>query len=268
MNVIDLMIQKALRAGLRVSFKLPSGYPFPVHMLRRGMEFGARLFKTRPETDIRPISLGGVPGKRIAPDGSPRKAMLHFHGGAFFTGSSKTHRAMGSEFAVRGKVNVYMPDYRRAPEHPYPAALDDGWAAYHALLEQGYQPHDIVLGGDSGGCALILSLAIRLRDRNLPLPAGLVMLSPVSRSDAQQRLHRDIPSPRPDGVSLCAVARRQCLSRRDRRGRPASVSAVRRSARFADYLDSGRRRRNSSRRCDSICDACAGCRNASGKPDS
>ncbi|WP_321853982.1 alpha/beta hydrolase [Burkholderia cenocepacia] len=104
--------------------------------------------------------------------------MLHFHGGAFFTGSSKTHRAMGSEFAVRGKVNVYMPDYRRAPEHPYPAALDDGWAAYHALLEQGYQPHDIVLGGDSGGCALILSLAIRLRDRNLPLPAGLVMLSP------------------------------------------------------------------------------------------
>ena len=142
------------------------------------MEGGARLFRPRTEAIVEKATLGGIPVERISPPGRADRVLLHFHGGAFFAGSSNTHRALGSELALRGMAQVIMVDYRRAPEHPYPAALEDGLACYHALLEKGWRGDQIVLGGDSGGCGHILSLAITLRDRGLPLPSGLVMISP------------------------------------------------------------------------------------------
>ena len=167
-----------VKTALRTSFKLPSLLPLPLAVLRQAMEGGARLFRPRAEAIVEKATLGGVPVERISPPGRADRVLLHFHGGAFFAGSSNTHRALGSELALRGMAQVIMVDYRRAPEHPYPAALEDGLVCYHALLEKGWRGDQIVLGGDSGGCGHILSLAITLRDRGLLLPAGLVMISP------------------------------------------------------------------------------------------
>jgi len=178
MSIKDTIAAQVIKAGLRVSFKLPSRLPLPVAVLRLAMEQGALLLKTRKDVMVEPITIGGVRAERITPKQKNDKIILHLHGGAFFTGSAKTHRALGAEFAVRAHAMVYMLDYRLAPEHTYPAALDDGLAAYRALLALGYDAHNIVLGGDSSGCAHILSLVIALREQGEALPAAMFMISP------------------------------------------------------------------------------------------
>lgn len=184
MSLKENISRRALKVGLRLSFKLPSLLPLPISVLRTAMEQGAQLFKTRSDVLVEAIILGGVPGERLSPrhkiseENKNITVILHIHGGAFMAGSPKTHRAMGAEFAARANAVVYMLDYRLAPEHAYPAAMNDGLAAYHALLAQGYAPHNIILGGDSGGCAHILSMAMALREQKLPLPAALVLISP------------------------------------------------------------------------------------------
>lgn len=174
----DRMREAVVKASLRLSFKTASGLPLPYPVLRGAMEAGSLLFQPRRDVSIVPAKLGSVAAEVAIPVGKPSGVLLHCHGGAFFAGSSRTHRAMSSELAARGNVQVYMIDYRRAPENPYPAALDDVKEAYLNLLAQGWSPQQICLGGDSGGCALILALAITLRDEGQPLPAGMLMISP------------------------------------------------------------------------------------------
>ncbi|AXI04154.1 alpha/beta hydrolase [Aquirhabdus parva] len=178
MSIKNDLARLTIKAGLRLSFKLPSLLPLPVAVLRSGMEQSAQLFKVREDVQVESVTIGGIRAERLSPQQKTDKVILHLHGGAFFTGSAKTHRALGAEFAARAQAVVYMLEYRLAPEYPYPAALDDGLAAYRALLALGYDPHNIVLGGDSAGCAHILSLSVLLRDQGLALPAGLFMISP------------------------------------------------------------------------------------------
>lgn len=178
MSLKEKIARHVVKTSLRLSFKLPSVLPLPVSALRKGMELGAGLFRVRDDVRVESLSVGGVQAECLAPAEKSESVILHFHGGAFFTGSAKTHRAMGAEIAARSRATVYMLDYRLAPEHPYPAALEDGLAAYRALLAQGHAAENILLGGDSGGCAHILSLVIALRDQGLPLPAGMIMISP------------------------------------------------------------------------------------------
>lgn len=178
MDIKNTIARRVIKSGLRLAFKLPSLLPLPVTSLRMGMEQGARLFPVRDDIRIEPVFLAGIPAERLSPPLKTDIVILHFHGGAFMAGSTKTHRAMGAELAARANAVVYMLDYRLAPEHPYPAPLHDGLAAYQALLAQGHPAQQIVLGGDSGGCALILSLALALREQKLPQPAALFMISP------------------------------------------------------------------------------------------
>ncbi|MEL0028244.1 MAG: alpha/beta hydrolase fold domain-containing protein, partial [Perlucidibaca sp.] len=178
MKLPDTLTKPLTRAGLRVSFKLASTLPLPLPVLRGLLDAGARVFRPRGDVLIEQATLGGLPAERITPAGQPGRVLLHFHGGAFFAGSARSHRALGSELAARSQAVVYLPDYRKAPEHPYPAALEDALQAYRSLLAQGWSTSQIVLGGDSGGCALIVALAIALRDDGQALPAGLVMISP------------------------------------------------------------------------------------------
>jgi len=195
MKPLEFFAATAVKASLRLSFKLPSRLPLPLSVLRAAMEQGALLFRPHREASIERLSLGGIDAERIASP-QPERAILHFHGGAFFAGSTHTHRALASELAVRGEAEVFLINYRLAPEHPYPAALHDGLAAWNTLLAQGYAPADIVLGGDSGGCAHALSLALTLRDRGQPLPAGIFMISPyldmtLSNPSVSGNKHRD-----------------------------------------------------------------------------
>lgn len=147
--------------------------------LRGDSEHFAGLFlRPPPFTLALPLRLGGVPVLSIR-SGRARRgaAVLFFHGGAHLAGSPWTHFAMLARLARLGGVEVLVPDYRLAPEHPYPAALDDAEAVWQALQARGYAATELVLGGDSSGGGLALSLLARLCAQGTP-PAGLIAFSP------------------------------------------------------------------------------------------
>jgi epsilon-lactone hydrolase len=135
----------------------------------------------RPGVAVRPLVAGGVPAERVIPPGAPRdRCLLYLHGGAWCMGSPRTHRGLVADLASRAAVRAVSVDYRLAPEHPYPASLDDCVAAYGWLLERRVEPSRVVVAGDSAGGNLAAALLLRLRDAGIPLPAGAVLLSPVT----------------------------------------------------------------------------------------
>ncbi len=130
---------------------------------------------------IRPVDAGGVPAERVIPRGAPTdRCVLYLHGGAWCLGSPRTHRGLVADLARGAGVRAVSVDYRLAPEHPYPAGLDDCVAAYRWLLERRVDPSRIVVAGDSAGGNLAAALLLRLRDDGIPLPAGAVLLSPAT----------------------------------------------------------------------------------------
>jgi acetyl esterase/lipase len=130
---------------------------------------------------VAPVRAGGVPGEWLIPKGAPEdRVLLYLHGGAWVMGSPRTHRALVADLARRAGLRALSLDYRLAPEHPYPAALDDAVAGYERLLANGIEPGRIVVAGDSAGGNLALALLLRLRDAGTPLPAAAALLSPVT----------------------------------------------------------------------------------------
>jgi cyclohexanone monooxygenase len=126
-----------------------------------------------------PATLNGVPGERVEWPGRPARAtMLYIHGGGFVGCSPRTHRAITASLARRG-FRVFAPDYRLAPEHPYPAALDDVLASWRALVA-GVDAGHAAVGGDSAGGNLALALMLKLREAGEPLPAGAALFSPAT----------------------------------------------------------------------------------------
>jgi epsilon-lactone hydrolase len=124
--------------------------------------------------------IGGVRGERMnASDVASIGTMLYLHGGAYVACSPQTHRPLTSWFARQG-WDVFAPDYRLAPEHRFPAQLDDAIAVYKALLTNGVDPKKLVMAGDSAGGNLTLALCLSLRANNLPQPAAIALFSPVT----------------------------------------------------------------------------------------
>lgn len=123
--------------------------------------------------------LGGVRALRFEPTGDRRPGtILYFHGGSFVSGSPETHLGVTGELVVRTGFTAYSVDYRLAPEHPFPAGIDDTTAAYRALLEAGHDPAGIVFAGDSAGGGLTITTLLRARRQALPMPAAVVAFSP------------------------------------------------------------------------------------------
>ena len=114
------------------------------------------------------------------PHSSGSKIILYFHGGGFCFRSPKIHGAFLARLANGSKARGLMVNYSLAPENPYPAAPDECFAVYRALLVKGYLPQNIVFAGDSAGGNLVLTTLLRIRNANLPLPACGIMMSPVS----------------------------------------------------------------------------------------
>ncbi len=112
--------------------------------------------------------------------GGTRGVLLYFHGGGFVVCSPRTHRPLVAEISRKADVRTLSVDYRLAPEHPFPAALEDTTAVYHWLLDNGTLPGQIVLGGDSAGGNLVLTTMLQLREAGTPLPAAAFCLSPVT----------------------------------------------------------------------------------------
>ncbi|WP_323035726.1 alpha/beta hydrolase fold domain-containing protein [Pararhodobacter sp.] len=121
--------------------------------------------------------IGGVSGLWISNQRQNDTVVLYFHGGAYLFGSPETHETMLAALAQRTRGWVFAPRYRLAPEHPFPAAFDDAVAAWDGLLARGYDPRDIVIGGDSAGGGLALALLSHLLNRGQS-PAGLFAYSP------------------------------------------------------------------------------------------
>lgn len=119
---------------------------------------------------------GEVRGEWAHAQGQADGAMLYMHGGGYFACSPKTHRPITGGFALKG-FKVFAPDYRLAPEHPFPAAVEDGLAAYRAMLAA-HEPENLVVAGDSAGGGLALAVVLAAREAGLSLPAGLVLFSP------------------------------------------------------------------------------------------
>jgi acetyl esterase/lipase len=131
------------------------------------------------DTKREKVTANGVPGEWITNGESTDAITLYYlHGGGYSIGSVNTHATMVSSIARAAKARAFAIDYRLAPEHPFPAAVDDAVAAYRWLLEQGIDPQSIVIGGDSAGGGLVAATVLALRDAGDPLPGAAVLLSP------------------------------------------------------------------------------------------
>lgn len=169
---IPLWLARALVFGM----SRPLGPPLPARLQRLWLEAvstGGRLPRGTTATRVR---LGGRPAERVAAAGADGSgAILLLHGGAFVIGSPRTHRVLAGHLSAAAGAPVYVLHYRRAPEHAFPAPVDDARAAYDELAARG---PTAVFGDSAGGC-LALLLAMRLRDDGTPPPA-LALVSPVA----------------------------------------------------------------------------------------
>jgi len=149
--------------------------------LRRRADRMAGAIRLHKNVRVAPVDAGPVPSEWLIPQDAPEdRALLYLHGGAWFMGSARVYRAFVSRLAHASRVRALVIDYRLAPEHPFPAGLDDCMAAYEWLRQNGNPPSKIVVAGDSAGGNLTLALLVALRDAGRPLPAGAVALSPAT----------------------------------------------------------------------------------------
>jgi epsilon-lactone hydrolase len=160
------------------------------------------------EVTVTAAALGGVPTAEITVDGiEPRHVVLYFHGGVYVIGDAFLAADLASQVGRRARAKVISVDYRLAPEHPYPAAVDDALAAYQALLQDGIDPKDIAFAGESAGGGLAIATLVNARDHGLPLPAAALVMSPYvdltlagatmeTRREVDPLLSRELLQPR------------------------------------------------------------------------
>lgn len=154
---------------------------FSVEEFRRSVDQQSARAKMPKGVIVTPVTVAAMYAEWITPEGAPEdKVILYIHGGGFMSGSCLTHRMHVAKFALGTGVKALLFDYRLAPEHPYPAAVDDCLDSYRWLLAAGYSPANIVIAGESAGGTLTLALLVALRDLALPLPSGGVSISPVT----------------------------------------------------------------------------------------
>ena len=133
------------------------------------------------EVTMTATTLGGVPAAEITVDGvEPRHVVLYFHGGVYVLGDAFQAAGLAAQVGRRTRARVISVDYRLAPEHPYPAAVDDALAAYQALLQDGTDPAGIAFAGESAGGGLAVATLVNARDHRLPLPAAAFVMSPYA----------------------------------------------------------------------------------------
>ncbi len=180
-----------------------------INAMREYFETMTSAFPAATDVAYESVTAGGVPAEWILPPGAPdSEALLYLHGGGYAIGSVNTHRDLASRLAKAAQMRVLNLNYRLAPEHPFPAALDDALAAYQWLLTQGVKPGKIIIAGDSAGGGLTVATLVALRDRNIPLPAAAVCLSPwvdlgMSGQSMVTKASID-PMVTPDGVKMMA----------------------------------------------------------------
>jgi epsilon-lactone hydrolase len=177
---------------------------------RARMDSLAGFFPVPDGTEVEPATVGGIAGewvraRRVRNDA----ALLFLHGGGYVIGSPKSHRHLAAAISEASGVPVFLADYRLAPEHRFPAAVEDAVAAYRGLLDSGISPARLAIAGDSAGGGLTIATLVSLREQKIPLPGCAVALSPwtdLSQGEAgRTRLARD-PMVKKEGLDGMAAA--------------------------------------------------------------
>ncbi len=188
----------------------------------------------------------------VPPEAASDRVILYLHGGGYVMGSIATHRATVARIARAAKARALAIEYRLAPEHQFPAAVDDALAAYKWLLGQGYKPGKIVIAGDSAGGGLTLATLLAIRDAKLPMAAAGVAISPWADLEGtgdshKTRAHRDPMV----GSAKHSVRWRNITSAPRTQKTSAGLADPRRLSRVASATDSGWRCGNPARRFES-----------------
>jgi epsilon-lactone hydrolase len=173
------MSSKELREVLQLIRERVSKEPQPIETMRAEFETNAKMFKVAEEIRCEPLRIGHFEAEWvIPPESTDSRVLLYLHGGGYVMGSINTHREMVSRICRAGATRGLIPAYRLAPEHPYPAALEDAVSAYQWLLAEGWNPRRMLVAGDSAGGGLAIATLMTLREKGYPLPAACVCISP------------------------------------------------------------------------------------------
>jgi epsilon-lactone hydrolase len=203
-------------------------------VLRKGIKFGVKRLKGMKELDVEErrkkinnvarrlsklpancrvekIEIEGLYAEWISNEQNPvEKVILYLHGGAYGYCSADTHRSLAARIMRESGVKVLLPEYRLAPEHPFPAAIEDTIMIYKWLLKQGYHSSNIIFAGDSAGGGLSVASTLYLRNHNEPLPAGVVCLSPwvdlTSSGESYKQNKNKDPYLNVEGARATAIA--------------------------------------------------------------
>ncbi|MBP2302108.1 alpha/beta hydrolase [Azospirillum picis] len=173
-------------AQVRASYMSGLNHLFPAP---EGVTFGA-------------MALDSVSAMTVVPEGKTQgRVLLYIHGGGYVHGGVEGYRGLTGRLASALNAEVYAPDYRQAPEFPFPTPIDDVFAAYRALLSSGVDPHNLVLAGDSAGGAMVVTIMRKARDAGIALPAAGVAFSPWANLT-----HSGLSATVRDGIDpLCSV---------------------------------------------------------------
>ncbi len=177
----ERVMSALMRTSLRLMFKPVIKPPMPVGLQRAVLHTLSVSMPPGGGVKVEHIRIGNMAAERITPKATPKPkhAMLYLHGGAFCAGSPRSHRSITTRLSRMADCEVLAIHYRRVPEHPFPAQIEDSVAGYKALLERGYRPEHIAVGGDSAGGTLTLLVFKALELAGLPTPKCLVMMSPA-----------------------------------------------------------------------------------------
>lgn len=188
MSVKTFVFNTILKIGKSKAEKNHKNHkPFNIHTFRNDIEGFNKITRllepTRKDITITDETLGGSFCFHAHAQENTKQTILYLHGGGYILGlrsQSSEYRYIIAELAAACQANVWAIEYRLAPEHPYPAALEDAYSSYLALLNKGIEAKDIFVMGDSAGGGLTLALLMKLRDEGKPLPKGAIPLSPWS----------------------------------------------------------------------------------------
>jgi epsilon-lactone hydrolase len=166
-------------------------------------------FSPPPDTHVRPVIAGGISALLVSPAEDTPATVLYLHGGGYVLGSAFGYQAHAGALAAAAATGVLVPDYRLAPENPFPAAVEDALRAYQWLIELGTTPEHVIVAADSSGCGLALSMLLTLKQKRAPLPGAAVLFCPwVTLAPRPDGPSSDTPATPVaiDGVFRCAAA--------------------------------------------------------------
>lgn len=173
------MTQRGIAAVRAHLAKLPAPESLTLPEKRAQYERAEKVFPVPPDVAVKPVSAPAAPAEWLEPavarDGA---VVLYLHGGGYVIGSPRSHRHLAAAIATAARASALLLDYRLAPEHPFPAAVDDAVAAYRWLLDGGTAPGRVIVAGDSAGGGLAVATLLALRAAGAPLPAAAVCISP------------------------------------------------------------------------------------------